>query len=85
MTKFSKFQKARGRIFILLVCVIAALLCIFPFGNQAKEGGRYAITASAYSDDLIAVEEYTVDMQVQTSRKVLVSERITVRFLDNVV
>jgi hypothetical protein len=81
--KTKRFQCARGRIFILLVCVIAALLCIFPFGNQAKEGGRYAITASAYGDDLIAVEEYAVDMQVQTSRKVLVSERITVRFLDN--
>lgn len=80
MTKFGKFQKARGRIFILLVCVIAALLCIFPLGERAKDGGRYEITASAYGGDLIKVEKYTVDMQVQTDRRVRVTEHITVRF-----
>ena len=80
--KMKNFQRARGRIFILLVCVITALLCLFPFVNRAKDGGRYEITASAYGGDLIAVEAYTVDMQVQTNRKVLVTEQITVRFLD---
>lgn len=82
MMKTNKFQRARGRIFILLVCVIAALVFIFPLGNRIKDGGRGEITASAYGYDLIAVEKYTVDMQVQTNRKVAVKEEITVRFLE---
>ena len=40
-----------------------------------------AITASANGGDLIAIENYTVDMQVHTNRKVSVTEQITVRFL----
>ena len=81
MKNDNKYKYARGRIFILLVCVITALVCLFPFVNRAKEGGRGEITASAYGGDLIAVDQYTVDMQVQTDRKVLVTEDITVRFL----
>ena len=79
--KAKKFQHARGRIFILLICVIAAFLCIFPLGDRIKEGGRYEVTASADSGDLIAVEKFAVDMQVQTDRRVIVTEHITVRFL----
>ncbi len=81
MVQDKKIKHARGRIFILLVCVIAALLCVLPFGNYAKDGGRCEITASAYGNDLIEVQKYTVDMQVQTNRKVQVTEHITVRFL----
>ena len=81
--KAMKLQRAWGRIFILLVCVIAALLCVLPTQKTAKDGGRDAITASAYGGDLIAVDKYTVDMQVHTNRKVSVTEQVTVTFLQS--
>lgn len=37
--------------------------------------------ANAYSGDLIKIEKYEVTMEVQTTREVVVAERITVKFL----
>lgn len=77
--KLKNFQSKKSRIFILLICVMALLL--FGLYIPAKQGGMSALNASAASNDLIEVQAYTVDMQVNKNRKVDVVEYITVKFL----
>lgn len=61
---------------------MALLMCLIPWSKKQNDGGMYAITALADSDDLIEVQAYFVDMNVRTDRKVEVKERITVKFLE---
>ncbi len=60
---------------VLLVC-ITALLAIFPVFRQSE-----SVSASAASGDVIAIEAYHADLTVQTNRKIVVKEQITVKFL----
>lgn len=62
--------------------LLLALALFFPFHTQ-NGGGRYALTAQAARayDPSIAVLKYDVDMTLQTDRKVLVEEQITVQFI----
>ncbi len=73
-------QKSRGM--RLWLCLLAAIALVLPFLRfSQKEGGRYAVTASAASGNLIEVQRYDVDMTVTQSRKIIVKERIEVEFL----
>lgn len=77
--------KTRCVIALKSVCVLLVCLLVFafPFYTKTQNGvGRYAITASAYTDDpSIAIHKYDLDLTVGTDRKVAVKERITVEFL----
>lgn len=73
----------KKRVYHALLCLIAVLALLLPFGlNFTNGGGRYAITASADDDPVIAVHKYDVHMTVRGDRKIDVRENITVEFLD---
>ncbi len=66
----------------LLIGLIAVLLLLLPpCIKSAKEGGRYAVTASAAYVDVLEIQRCDVEMTVLPSRKIEVEERITVKFL----
>ncbi len=68
----------------MATCVIACLLLCLPVSLvKAKDGGRYAVKASADSGDLIKIQRFEVEMTVLPSRRVEVEEKITVEFLSN--
>ena len=80
-------QKTRrfGALTIYIICTFVAVFLLLPFGGFFKNAeDRYALTASAetsYDAPSIQIERYDVDMRVQSDRKVVVEEQITVRFL----
>lgn len=79
--KLNSIHNKKSRIFILLGCVIAVWL--FGICFPQKQGGMSALKVSANSGNLIKVQAYTVDMQVEKNRKVHVTEYITVEFLQS--
>lgn len=68
----------------LLVCLfLSVFVWILPLCFSEKEGGRYALTASAYGfyNPSIEVLAYDVDMTLSENREIIVTERIEVKFL----
>ena len=77
-----RILKGRRSFFIkLALAVLTAAILLFAPVKLQKDGGRYAITVSAYQNPSIAILEFDVDMTVQKDRKILVNEKITVQFL----
>ncbi len=76
-----KTKRKSYRFLAVLVLLLAILLSPFAVKWQ-KEGGRYEASASTtYSSDGFSVDNYIVDMTVQTNRKVKVRESISITFL----
>lgn len=76
----------RGRVSHAILCLLLLVICLLPCGiKMQKEGGMSALTAAADSfyNPEIDVEQYDVHMRVRADRKIEVSERIQVQFLDN--
>lgn len=64
---------------IIIILCFALCLYLFPLGVFSQKGGG-RVTASA-SGDIIKIHSFHADMTVQTDRKVVVTENITVEFL----
>ena len=73
------------RVLHAVLFLLLLFACLFPCTvNGAKDGGRYALTASAATAHAeLSVEKYDVWMRIKEDRKIEVVERITVRFLDD--
>ncbi len=80
-------QKTRrfGALTIYIIGMFVAVFLLLPFGGFLKNTeGRYALKVLAetsYDTPSIQIERYDVEMRVQSDRKVVVEEQITVRFL----
>ncbi|MBQ9728471.1 MAG: DUF2207 domain-containing protein [Clostridia bacterium] len=66
-----------------LLAVLAAAFFFLLFQFPQKDLGRCGLTASAYNADPMTIECYDVDMTVQTDRKIVVEETITMRANQN--
>ena len=65
---------------MVALAVLFAALLAFPFGNRNAEAG---VTALAQSGAALEISDYDVDMTIQSDRKIVVREKITVKFLQS--
>lgn len=84
------FRKTRrfGALTIYLASFLIAALLLLPFVSFSQnDKGRYAVTASAETigatSASIEIQKYDIEMRVQSDRKVVVEEKITVKFLQH--
>ena len=75
----------RGRVLHASLCLLLMFIFLFPcVAKNKKDGGMSLLTASASIGGAeLEVEQYDVHMRVREDRKIEVSERIQVQFLDD--